>query len=180
MVQDISDVATTVVPPKNAKGVGILQIQGTRDNRLSFFKLNVEFLAADDSSLGDGPLEISPGTLVDVIDRCYDAAKDKADDDGVTPTIPNPEDLEGPEIANPDYPIKPDAQQKWTAAQNQLNLAFENVDVTGAATFEDKMAAVAEILVAMLGNAKQNGTYPQLWGKQMLLDCFNAYVRGKA
>ena len=158
MPADISDVAGTVVPPKYAEGKSI-SLGMTPDHCVSSFTLGVEYAAADDSILGSAPVEIGPGRLRDAIEECFDEAKAKADADGVASD-------------HADYPKMPDAEQKWTVAQNKLNAALADEDISAIPTLEAKLAAVAEQLVDLLKIAQEDGAYPQKWGKRMLLNAY--------
>ncbi len=175
MSGSISEVVAAVTPPKDAEGKSV-SISMTPDHCVSFFTLGVEFRDENDDKLLDALVEISPGTLQSVIKYCYDKAVTAAEDDGETPTIPNPADPEGPEIANPDYPVKPDAQQMWTAAQNQLNNALADETAVAQPTLVGKLAKVADIIVNLLvsGAANPGGAYPQRWGKTMLKRAYYA------
>lgn len=178
MAGDISDVAAVVKPPKNVSGRSV-SIAMTGDHCLSSFTLGVQFDDVDGTKLVDAPVVISDGTLGNVIDKCYAEARADAEANGETPTIPDPKDAEGPEIKNPNYPVKPNAQQMWTAAQNKLNDALEDEATTGEPTLAGKLAAVADIIVNLLasGAANPGGAYPQKWGKRLLKNAYYAKAR---
>jgi len=171
---DISEVVTEITAPKYPVGKSI-SIYSTSDHKVSFFTLGVEFQDADHVKLLDAPIEISPGMLQQIIQQTFDMAKAAADAAGTPQTIPDPEDAEN-EIANPDYPVKPNSEQMWTAAQNQLDAALEDENATSQPTLTTKLAAVANKIVTLLlsNPANPDGTYPQRWGKRMLKKAYYA------
>lgn len=144
------DVAAVAKVPTQAKGTRC-SLDYTRDDKLSSFKLNVHYIAADETDLGTGQVLVSDGTMADAIGDVYAEAVA----------------AHGGEPGDEGYPARVDVQAMWTAAKNRINQLIADANVL---TNED-MAAQLVTLLAQAGPAGQK------WGKRMLINTYSQQVK---
>ena len=144
------DVAAVAKVPTQAKGTRC-SLDYTRDDKLSSFKLNVHYIAADETDLGTAQVVVSDGSISGPINEVFDEAVEAFDG----------------EPGDEGYPVKVSAQAMWTAAKNRV----ETLIADAAVTSNEEMAAALVTLLAQAGPAGQK------WGKRMLINTYSQQVK---
>ena len=114
--------------PRAIKGILVGPLW-TGDRCLSSIDLHFDFLVSpeDETKIGEGHLNLSDGSIGNAIKKVYNKLEAVAKAAGHGPSMPNPGDLEGPEIPDPEWPVRPDVEVIWEAAKTAVG------DGTGAA-----------------------------------------------